>query len=51
MHPCELSTKGGCEHVCNENGDEAKCSCDDGYELKEDGKGCSKSKYRFFNFE
>lgn len=31
---------GGCEHVCNQEGDEVICSCRDGYELNEDGLYC-----------
>lgn len=31
---------GGCEHVCRQEGDEVVCSCDDGYELNEDGLSC-----------
>ena len=40
VHPCDKETKGGCEHVCNKDGDEAKCSCNDGYKLAEDGQEC-----------
>lgn len=31
---------GGCEHMCNEEGEEVICSCNDGYELNEDGLSC-----------
>lgn len=32
---------GGCEHVCNQEGDEVICSCRDGYELNKDGLSCN----------
>ena len=44
VHPCDKADKGGCEHTCNKKGDEAECSCDDGYLLAQDGKSCEKSK-------
>ena len=35
--------KGGCEHVCTNNGTEAVCSCNEGYKVStEDDKKCTK---------
>lgn len=31
---------GGCEHMCNVEGNEVICSCDGGYELNKDGFSC-----------
>ena len=44
VHPCDSAEKGGCEHVCNKDGDQSVCSCNDGYKLKEDQHSCVKSK-------
>ena len=44
MPPCENKKNGkngGCEHTCTNVGDEAKCSCRDGFNLNEDGKRCT----------
>ena len=48
IHPCDKETKGGCEQVCNKDGEKAKCSCDpkEDYKLEEDGS-CTKSKNIF----
>ena len=41
VHPCDQGDKGGCEDVCNINGDQAVCSCSKpGYQLHSDGKKC-----------
>ena len=40
--PCELTENGGCEHTCTNEGDTAKCSCNEFYKLGEDGKTCEK---------
>ena len=44
VHPCDKKDQAGCEHQCNKKGDEAVCSCDDGYLLAEDGQSCKESK-------
>ncbi|CAL9686268.1 unnamed protein product [Knipowitschia caucasica] len=31
---------GGCEHICSQQGKEVICSCNDGYELSENGLSC-----------
>lgn len=31
---------GGCEHLCQPDADEVRCSCKEGYNLDEDGLGC-----------
>ena len=45
VHICDRGNNGGCDHVCNKDGDKAKCSCREGYELAEDANTCDKSKY------
>ena len=42
VHPCDMEGKGGCQQICIKDGDESKCSCDDGFELQPDGKSCGK---------
>lgn len=32
--------QGGCAHLCHQDGDEVKCSCREGYDLREDGFSC-----------
>ena len=45
VHPCDKTTKGGCEHVCEKDGDEPVCKCNKDYKLNElNKKTCSKSK-------
>uniref|UniRef100_A0A8C6WS95 Uncharacterized protein n=1 Tax=Neogobius melanostomus TaxID=47308 RepID=A0A8C6WS95_9GOBI len=39
-HRSCVTENGGCEHVCDVVGDEVMCSCNDGYELNEDGLSC-----------
>ena len=43
VHPCDQPDKAGCEQVCNKEGDEGKCDCNEGY--KPNGKKCEKSKH------
>ncbi|XP_029972853.1 complement component C1q receptor [Salarias fasciatus] len=31
---------GGCEHVCHQEADHVKCSCDEGHDLEADGLAC-----------
>lgn len=31
---------GGCDHLCQQDADEVRCSCKDGYNLDEDGLSC-----------
>ena len=38
VHPCDKPDKAGCEQTCLKNGDAAKCSCSEGFNLGEDGK-------------
>ena len=40
-HVCDASNNGGCEHICSEDGDDALCSCEAGYELDTDLKSCA----------
>ena len=44
VHPCDLPTNGGCDQVCNKDGVNASCSCDDGFKLADNGLACNKSK-------
>ena len=39
VHPCDQN-KGGCEQTCVKDGDNAKCTCREGYLV--DGKSCGK---------
>ena len=48
VHPCDRASNGGCSQVCEKDGDNAKCGCDDGYELLDDKVTCKKSKSRAF---
>ena len=45
VHPCDKKTKGGCEQVCNKDGDNVICSCEpaEDFTLNTDGKTCDKS--------
>lgn len=36
---CSIN-KGGCEHLCHQDGDEVKCVCREGYDLDKDGHSC-----------
>ena len=51
VHPCDKATKGGCEQVCNKDGENAKCSCEpaEDFTLNADGKTCDKSKFFIFH--
>ena len=48
VHPCDKDTKGGCDQICNKDGDDAVCACMKGYETNDGGKTCTKSKSLFF---
>ena len=50
VHPCDKKTYGGCEQVCNKDGENAKCSCEPAEEftLNADGKTCDKSSKGFY---
>ena len=37
--------KAGCQHICEEKGEDAVCKCRDGFELSPNGKTCDQSKY------
>ena len=37
--------KAGCDHICEEKGEDAVCKCRDGFELSPNGKTCDQSKY------
>lgn len=39
MRSCEINN-GGCEHLCQQDGDSVLCSCKDGYDLDEDAFSC-----------
>ena len=43
VHPCTINN-GGCDHECNRDGDEAKCSCKTNFLLGADGVSCTESK-------
>ena len=53
MHPCDREDNGGCTQRCvktpaqeeEDIGSAFKCKCENGFELKEDGKTCEESKY------
>ncbi|KAM9777399.1 complement component C1q receptor [Neosynchiropus ocellatus] len=34
------SNNGGCEHVCHQEMENVRCSCKDGYDMKDDGFSC-----------
>ena len=40
MHPCDKGNNGGCDQVCNKNGNSSSCSCNDGYKLAVDEVTC-----------
>ena len=42
VHPCDKETKGGCDQVCNKDGEKAKCGCNEGFRLV-DETTCEKS--------
>ena len=45
IHPCDESDRGGCDHVCNKDRDDAVCSCNRGYKVSNrDPKKCRKLK-------
>ena len=44
VHPCDKN-KGGCMHVCNQDGPNAKCACNKGWALQKDGKKCIKCEF------
>ena len=44
VHPCDIGN-GGCGQICNRDGDDAVCACEEGFELGSDGKSCSKGEY------
>ena len=44
VHPCDKPDNGGCSQKCEKDGDNAKCGCDEGYELNKDNKTCKESK-------
>ena len=48
VHPCDKDSKGGCEQLCNKDGVNAKCSCNEGYKLNADGVACDKSEYKHY---
>lgn len=43
VHPCDRPDNAGCEQVCNKEGDNGVCACNEGYKLV--GNACNKSKY------
>ena len=48
VHPCDKETKGGCDQICNKDGDDAVCSCNEpDYKLGEDGKSCEEGDIDF----
>ena len=50
VHPCDKETKGGCDQICNKDGDDAVCACNEpDYKLAEDGKSCDKGSYTSWN--
>ena len=42
MHPCDNKDKQLCSQICNKKGEKHECSCEDNFELEEDGKTCVK---------
>ena len=46
VHPCDKPNKGGCEQICDKDGEKAVCSCVSPYDytLSANGKTCDKSK-------
>ena len=45
VHPCDKQDNGGCEQECEKDGGNAKCACQEGFKLNEDGQTCEKSKF------
>ena len=41
--PCELTENGGCDQKCENDGEEAVCSCGEGFKLNKNNKKCDKS--------
>ena len=42
VHPCDEANNGGCSQICNKRKEKHECSCDVGFVLGEDKKGCNK---------
>ena len=40
MHLCDRGNNGGCDDVCNKNGEGVTCSCKLYYKLADDGVTC-----------
>ena len=50
VHPCDKKTKGGCDQICEKNGEAAKCACKEPeFKLAEDTKSCEKG-YKIHSF-
>ena len=47
VHPCDRKDNGGCNQVCDKEGDNKTCSCDEGFELLPDGVNCKECKIIF----
>ena len=53
MHPCERADKGGCSDICEKDGDNVVCKCNNPTTHKLDIAGkkkCIESKYSSNNF-
>lgn len=44
VHVCDRDNNGGCDQICIKMGDEAECSCKEGFVLSEDDVTCEKGK-------
>ena len=45
LNECDSGKNGGCGQICNNMVGSYYCSCQTGYELDEDGRGCSGTLY------
>ncbi len=47
VHPCDTVSQGGCTQLCKKRKQKYQCACEDGFELGNDGKSCTKGAIRF----
>lgn len=46
VHPCDRNDNGGCNQICNKDGDDVQCGCAAGFKFADnDNKTCVISKY------
>lgn len=42
VHVCDSGNNGGCDQICNKDGDQAACTCRKGFKLSSDKVSCIK---------